>query len=92
MNDEDAWVDEIETEILDYIRANPSAAESRDGIFQFWILQSRFLRGLRALDQALARLVAQGKLEVVRKPDGGALYRAPLHTPGAPTASHRRKP
>lgn len=68
---------ELEHEILDYLARHPGAADGREGIFQCWILRERFLRGREALDEALARLVAQGLLEELRVGDGGSIYRAP---------------
>ena len=76
MNDDPVWAEEIADEILDYLQLHPSAMESRDGILQCWILQRRFLRGLMALDVALARLLAEGRIEAVRGADGRLLYRA----------------
>lgn len=77
MNDDPVWVEEIAGEILAYLRLHPTAMESRDGILQCWILQQRFLRGIAALDVALERLVVEGHIERVQRPDGQVLYRAP---------------
>lgn len=77
MNDDPIGAEAIAGEILDYLRLHPTAAESRDGILQCWLLQRRFLRGLEALDDALERMVADGRIAVVRGADGRALYRAP---------------
>ncbi|HEX7986764.1 MAG TPA: hypothetical protein VF616_24840 [Duganella sp.] len=77
MNDDPIWAEEIADEILDYLQLHPSAMESRDGILQCWILQRRFLRGLAALDVALERLLAEGRIEGVPGADGRMLYRAP---------------
>ena len=70
---------EVEREIIDYVSRHPDAADSRDGIFHFWILRERFRRGLHALDQALEHLVASGYLEEVRMPDGRTIFRAAKH-------------
>jgi hypothetical protein len=77
MNDDPVWAEEIAGEILDYLQRHPSAMESRDGILQCWVLQRRFLRGLAALDTALAQLLSDGRIESVRLADGRLLYRAP---------------
>jgi hypothetical protein len=84
MDDDDIWVDELAGEIEAYLGRHPAAAESREGIFEGWILRERFLRGLRALDRAIDRLVREGRLEEVRTPDGGVVYRAPRSGPGGP--------
>lgn len=68
-------VTELEGEILDYLSRHPHAADDRDAIFQYWILRDRFLRGLEALDEALAALVSRGLLEQVRLPGGRCLFR-----------------
>ena len=66
---------DLETEILDYLSRHPDAADDRDAIFQFWIVRERFLRGLAALDDALALLVSRGVLERIRLPGGRCVFR-----------------
>jgi hypothetical protein len=70
-------VQEMESEILDYLARYPAAMDHRDAIFQHWIMRERFTRGLSALDDALASLVRRGELQRIDLPGDGALYRAP---------------
>jgi hypothetical protein len=76
MPDDDALVDELAAEILRYLEAHPDAADSLDGIVQWWIVHERFLRGVAATGRALERLVADGRIDRVVLPDGGVLFRA----------------
>lgn len=73
--DDEALVQEIAAEIAAYLDAHPHAAETRDGVFECWILHERFMRGFRALDRALNQLMREGRLETVQLADGGLLYR-----------------
>jgi hypothetical protein len=77
MSDDDALVDELAREILDYLAAHPQAADGLDGIVQWWIVHQRFVRGVEATAKALDRLVAEGRIERVIGPDGTVLFRAP---------------
>jgi hypothetical protein len=76
MDDDEQLVEEITGEILAYLDAHPAAADSVEGVVQWWIGQQRFLRGLHAVARALDRLVATGQVERVPGPDGRPLYRA----------------
>src|SRR5262249_52494108 len=73
--DDDAIVDEIAAEILAYLEQHPEAADTLEGVVQWWILQQRFLRGIQSTNRALEGLVAQGQLERVRSADGRTIYR-----------------
>lgn len=74
--DDETMVREIADEIVAYLEQHPDAAETRDGVFQIWILHQRFMRGLRALDRALKRLLDEGRIEADRLADGRLIYRA----------------
>jgi hypothetical protein len=76
MDNDEKLADEVSREILAYLDAHPDAADSLEGVVQWWIVQPRFLRGLSAVGKALERLVEEGEVERVRGPDGRPLYRA----------------
>jgi hypothetical protein len=76
MADDDALVQELSAEIRAYLDAHPEAADTLDGIVQWWIVHQRFLRGVQAAGRALDELVAQGVLEKIRTADGRDIFRA----------------
>jgi hypothetical protein len=76
MGDEEQLADEVAQEILAYLDIHPDAADSIEGVVQWWIVQQRYLRGLHTVGRALDRLVAEGEVERVQGPDGRPLYRA----------------
>jgi hypothetical protein len=76
MPDDDALVDELAAEIRAYLKAHPNAADTLDGIVQWWIVHQRFLRGIQAAERALDRLVGEGQVEKIRTADGRVVFRA----------------
>jgi hypothetical protein len=76
MSDDDTLVDELAAEIREYLDQNPHAADTLDGIVQWWIVQQRFLRGLHAAGRAVKRLIEQGRMEELLTPDGQVIFRA----------------
>jgi hypothetical protein len=76
MSDDDTLVDELAAEIRAYLDRNPYAADTLDGIIQWWIVQQRFLRGIHAADRAVKRLIEQGRMEEVHARDGRSVFRA----------------
>jgi len=84
MGDDDQLAEDLACEILAYLDAHPDAADGIEGITQWWILQERFLRGVRLVGRALDRLIDSGEVERVAGPDGRPLYRAgPRRRPSA---------
>jgi hypothetical protein len=76
MPDDDALADELATEILAYLKVHPAAADTLDGIIQWWIVHQRFVRGIQATERALERLVTEGRLEKIPTADGRVIFRA----------------
>lgn len=68
---------QAEQEILDYLARHPFAADSEQGIGQWWLASAGLLVTAAELQQALAALLQQGRIERITLPDGGAIYRAP---------------
>jgi hypothetical protein len=87
MPDDDRLVEELVFEIRTYLDAHPHAADTLDGIVQWWIVHQRFLRGIEAAGKALDRLVADGQMEIARTPDGRVLYRAARNPQGDDASS-----
>jgi len=62
--------------ILDYLARHPFAADSEQGIAQWWLGSAGVLVTPDELQQALAALLQQGRIERLPLPDHGAIYRA----------------
>lgn len=66
----------IAAEIKHYLAMNPGAADSVEGIWRWWLPPS-FAHARRAtVEQALARLVADGAMHERLLPDSSRLYEA----------------
>ena len=76
MDNDDQLAAELAQEIRAYLDEHAEAADGLEGVVQWWIVQRRFLRGVRAVSRALDHLVDSGELERVAGPDGRPLYRA----------------
>lgn len=77
----------LSDEILSYLRAHPQAADTVDGIAQWWLPRQRQEEaGIRA-QHALDLLVARGLVEKITLVDGTVLYADRKHTFLFPTAS-----
>ena len=73
-------------EILEYLRGNPRASDTPEGIVQWWLGKPRHPRTLIETRAALAELVERGLIMARRGSDGRTHYRL---TPGK--AGSRRK-
>jgi hypothetical protein len=76
MPHDDTLVDEVAAEIRAYLDAHPDAADTLDGIVQWWIVHDRFMRGIQATGRAVERLVAEGRLEKICISEGRVIFRA----------------
>lgn len=61
-------------EIVDYFRLHPAAADSLEGIVNWWLPQQRYETAKAIIQQALDDLVKQGVVEEVASGDA-SLYR-----------------
>lgn len=68
-------------EIRAYLAAHPDAADSVEGIRQWWLPDSLAHVSLVVLRQALDRMVRRAELRRMRLPDGSDLYAAPDPSP-----------
>jgi hypothetical protein len=78
-NDSQAVVDEIAAEILAYLKTHPGAADTREGIVQWWLLRQRYLRGIEQVESALEVLMKRNLVVRKRTPDGTPVYAASDH-------------
>jgi hypothetical protein len=62
--------------ILGYLRRNPRAKDTIEGITEWWLLEERIIRAQTAVQEALDQLVAQGYVLAERTFDGRVLYSA----------------
>lgn len=69
--------------IRDYLASHPDAADSVEGIRQWWLPHTLGHVPPEVLSQVLDRMVRRAELSRVRLPDGQDLYAAP-RPPSAP--------
>ena len=62
-------------EIIAYLQAHPSAADSLDGIVDWWLPRQRYETARSAIQKALDDLAAQGIVEELISSHGARLYR-----------------
>lgn len=65
----------VENEILAYLVAHPSAQDTFEGIFQWWVLETRILHKQREVREALSGLVEKGYLSEMQREDSSTCYR-----------------
>ncbi len=61
--------------ILEYLRANPTAGDTLQGIAQWWILCQRITESVELVRRALGKLVDADLVSEHRMPDGQTYYR-----------------
>jgi hypothetical protein len=73
----DKTVAALVAELSHYLAQHPRAADTLDGIAQWWV-PARLARSGHpdALTDAVSRLVAEARLCAVASPDGQVIYRA----------------
>ena len=62
-------------EVMAYLQAHPDAADSIDGIIDWWLPMQRFETARAAIEGALKGLVSQGLIDEVQCGAGKVLYR-----------------
>ena len=62
-------------EIIQYLQTHPKAADTIDGILDWWIPSQRYENAKNEVQQALHELVEQGLIEEVVLGNGNRLYR-----------------
>lgn len=76
-------VDQIATEILRYLKRNPEARDTAEGVLRWWLVEYRYEIALRKTEQALQRLVEQGEVTTEADLAGGVLYSKAPKSPGS---------
>jgi len=61
--------------ILNYLQRNPSAADSLEGVMNWWLPQAYENGDAARIEQALEQLVAEGLVKKISLLDGTVLYR-----------------
>jgi len=78
---------EIEDAVMEYLRNHPNAADTLDGIVDWWLPQQRYETARARICSALMRLVDAGLLQRHSLPGGRELYELPGAT-GDPAPPH----
>jgi hypothetical protein len=65
---------EVEASVIEYLRRHPHAADSLDGVVQWWLPRQRYETARERIGVALDQMVANGRLERRALPDGTAIY------------------
>lgn len=74
MTDEE--LQQLAREISAYIAERPEAADTLEGLINWWISRQRLLEAEHNVRRAVEFLVRQGVIEARVLPDGSMLYRA----------------
>ena len=64
---------EVEAAVLEYLHQHPQAADSLEGIVQWWLPRQRYQTALDRIGASLEQMVASGLLERHTLPDGTAV-------------------
>lgn len=65
---------EIEEAVLSYLGRHPNAADTLDGIANWWLPRQRLVTAQARIEAVLLQLVDEGVLQMRRLPNGAALY------------------
>jgi hypothetical protein len=71
---EEPGLAQLSDEILCYLRAHPQAADTVDGIVEWWLPRQRHDDAVNRVQHALDKLVARGLVEQMTLVDGTVLY------------------
>lgn len=77
MSMREASLSEIATEILEYLRRNPEARDTLEGVVQWWLPEREIKRRTVEIKDALDELVRQGLLSEHKGKDEQISYRLP---------------
>lgn len=75
LSEDEASRHEVEAAVLAYLHRHPQAADTLEGVVQWWLPQQRYETARRRIERVLEDLVARGELRCERLPGGATLYR-----------------
>jgi hypothetical protein len=75
-------------EIIEYLRAHPSAADTVDGIILYWLSRQRYETAKNVIEMALNDLLEQGVIDSVTTGAGKKVFR--LSQNQKPSASKKK--
>jgi len=65
---------EVESAVLAYLDRHPFAADTLEGITNWWLPRQRYITAQHRIEAVLVRLVGEGVLQLRRLPTGTAMY------------------
>lgn len=65
---------EIEEAVLSFLDRHPQAADTLEGIANWWLPQQRYVTAEARIEAVLRQLVMEGALQMRRLPDGTPIY------------------
>jgi hypothetical protein len=71
---EEVAITAVAKTIQRYLDAHPNAADSVEGITRWWLTRQRYEEATKIVEQALERLVAEGKVAKTVTAEGAVLY------------------
>lgn len=77
-------IDQLAAAIQEYLSRYPDARDTVAGVREWWLPAALRGSGLPEVEQALWRLVAQGKVVPLNLPNGTTLFAKAPPTPGSP--------
>ena len=66
---------EISKQILNYLKKNPAAADTLEGITDWWLKLERVDQAVDKVAEALEVLIKAGSIKAVKSENGKILYR-----------------
>lgn len=76
MSGDEEKVQSIAEEILQYLNRRPLASDSLDGITHWWLVQQSIMKNRELVEQAVEKLVEEGKLTKSERQGHEVLYSA----------------
>lgn len=67
---------DLANQILAYLDEHPDAADTLEGVVDWWLIRTRYLRGLSQVQATLDLLVERGQVVEMVNTDGSRVYSA----------------
>ena len=74
MTAQDNKTEVLAEEIARYLADHPDASDTAEGIARWWLTRQRYEDALSQVQQAVERLVSQGRVQRKVLPDGTVVY------------------